>query len=341
MERLFYRVVKVLNVDSIPKAEIHLHLEGAAPPDLVAALAAKKGLDLKGLVREGRYVWRGFSEFLAAYDAAAAVFTTPDDYEALARQVLEGLAAQNTLYAEFFVSPDHAEATGVSWPDYMAAVIRAIEGAERSHGITARLIPLCVRGYGPQNARRVADLVVRNPHPYVTGFGMAGDERMHHPRDFAPAFAAAAEGGLRLTAHAGEFGGPESVAAALDHLKIERVGHGVRASEDPALMRRLAEERIVLEVCPISNVVLEVYPTLAAHPFKTLRDAGVRVTISTDDPPFFGTTIARDYRETAETFGLSAEDLRGVTRTALEAAFCDAPTRARLLKRLDAPLQAP
>ena len=327
--------MSVLNVDSIPKAEIHLHLEGAAPPDLVAKLAAQKGVDLKGLVRDGRYQWRGFSEFLAAYDAAAAVFTTPEDYEALTRSILEGLAAQNVIYAEFFVSPDHAAATGVAWEDYLAAVVRAIEAAEQSHGITARIIPLCVRGYGPENAKKVAELVARTLHPYVTGFGMAGDERMHHPRDFAPAFDIARAAGLKLTAHAGEFGGPESVAAAVEHLKLARVGHGVRASEDPALVKKLAEEGIVLEVCPISNVVLEVYPNLAAHPFKKLRDAGVKVAISTDDPPFFGTTITRDYQEAAETFGLSAEDLRGITRTALEAAFCDEPTRARLLKRLD------
>lgn len=327
------------NVDLIPKAEIHLHLEGAAPPAHVAALAAKKGVDLKGVVQDGRYVWRGFSEFLSAYDVASAVFNTPEDYETLARLVLEDLAAQNALYAEFFISPDHAQATGVSWAEYLGAVVRAIEAVEKSHGITARLIPLCVRGYGPENARRVAELVAATPHPYVTGFGLAGDERLHHPRDFAPAFHVAREAGLRLTAHAGEFGGPESVAAALDHLKIERVGHGVRAVEDPKLVRRLAEEGIVLEVCPISNVVLEVYPSLAAHPFQKLRDAGVKVTISTDDPPFFGTTLTRDYREVGEVFGLSAEDLRGVTRTALEAAFCDEPTRARLLKRLDeAPL---
>ena len=120
--------MSVLNVDSIPKAEIHLHLEGAAPPDLVAKLAAQKGVDLKGLVRDGRYQWRGFSEFLAAYDAAAAVFTTPEDYEALTRSILEGLAAQNVIYAEFFVSPDHAAATGVAWEDYLAAVVDKIAG---------------------------------------------------------------------------------------------------------------------------------------------------------------------------------------------------------------------
>jgi len=164
---------------------------------------------------------------------------------------------------------------------------------------------------------------------------MAGDERHLRQADFATAFRIARDGGLGCTVHAGELSGPDSVRDALDHLPVTRLGHGVRAIEDADLVRRIADAGIVLELCPGSNVALGLYPSLAAHPFRRLMEAGCRVTINTDDPPYWSSTLAGEYAAMAEHQGLSRDDLLAVTRTAIEAAFVDEPTRARLLLRLE------
>ena len=168
------------------------------------------------------------------------------------------------------------------------------------------------------------------------GFGIAGDEQAGKPKDFAWSFDCAREAGLRLTAHAGEWGGPESVRDALDDLGVERIGHGVRAIEDLALVDRLAEDGIVLEVCPGSNVALGVYPDWRAHPIEKLRSRGVKVTVSTDDPPFFHTTMSHEFDRLADAFGWDEGEFDALNRGALDAAFCDEATRDRIAKILEA-----
>ncbi len=201
-------------------------------------------------------------------------------------------------------------------------------------GIVARICLTCVRHLGPERAEAVARQAQRIPHPRVTGFGMAGDERKFDVEDFADAFSIAADAGLGLTAHAGEFAGPASVRDVLDHLHVTRVGHGVRSIEDADLVERLADEAIVLEVCPGSNIALGVFASADEHPLRDLLDAGVPVCLNSDDPPYFDTTLAAEY-ETAQTVsGFSDEELLGCTRTAIEAAFLDEPTRKRLLAKL-------
>jgi adenosine deaminase len=311
-----------------PKVELHLHLEGAAPPALTRALAARKGLALG----DDPYAWGDFSGFLGAYDRVSSVYRTAQDERALAEAVLRECAAHGVIYAEITISPDHAGRH--RWAEHLAAIGEGADAAEAATGIVARFIVTCVRRSGPEGAEAVARLALATPDARVVGFGMAGDERLHAPADFARAFAIAREGGLRLTAHAGEFAGPESVRGALDHLRVERVGHGVRAAEDPELVRRLAAEGVTLEVCPGSNVALGVVPSLAAHPIAALDAAGVPVTVSTDDPPFFGTDMTVEYAGLAETFGWGRDKLRALSRTALSAAFCDDATRARLAARL-------
>lgn len=327
---------------ALPKLELHCHLEGAAPPDLVRRLAARDGIDLSGLFTPaGSYAWSDFSSFIAAYDAAAQVFRTPEDFAELAETYLAASAAEGVIYTEVFLSPDFAARQGLGYVDYVAGVAAGMDRAEAAHGIVGRIIPLVERHFGPDRARAAAEAAVNNPHPRVTGFGMAGDERMFDVAAFAPAFAIAAEAGLGLTAHAGEVCGADSVRATLDALPVRRIGHGVRAIEDPDLVRRLAAEGIVLEVNPGSNVALGVFPSLAAHPLLRLRDAGVKVTVSSDDPPFFLTSMGREYAAVAETFGLGEADLLAFGRTAAAAAFCDEATRARLFARLDAYAAAP
>ncbi|WP_299810162.1 adenosine deaminase [uncultured Roseibium sp.] len=327
---------------TVPKAELHCHIEGAAPPSLVKRLADKHGMDVsKVLDGNGKYVWSDFTTFLKAYDTASAVFRTPADYAILAETYFRMLAAEGAIYGEIFISPDHAQATGLSYRSYVEGLSAGIERAKNDTAIEGRMIAVGVRHFGSAAVERVIKEVIANPNPLVTGFGLAGDERSGHPANFSKAFRMAAEAGLGTTAHAGEFGGPDSVTAALEFLRVKRIGHGVRAIEDKELVKRLADEEIVLEVCPGSNVSLGVYTHLRFHPVNMLRRQGVKVTLNSDDPPFFGTTLGKEYSSVSETFGWTFDDQMEVTRTAIEAAFCDEPTRNRLLVRLDSAVQKP
>jgi len=318
----------------ILKAEIHCHIEGAASPELVAMQAGKYGADISAIIRDGSYVWSDFTSFLRAYDLASMLFRCEDDYALLAETYLADLAAQGAIYSEFFISTDHAVNAGLTPEAYISGLAEGIRRTRAKHGIEARMIATGLRHEGPEAVERAARYIAGNPHPLVTGFGMAGDERMHAPEDFARAFDIARDAGLAITVHAGELAGPESVRGALDHLKPSRIGHGVRAVEDPALVARLADEGIVLEVCPGSNIALGVFRSYADHPFPQLRAAGVKLTLSSDDPPFFHTSLAQEYETARRHFGLDDAALLETTRTAIGAAFVDEETRSALLARL-------
>lgn len=320
----------------LPKAEIHCHIEGAAPPQLVLRQAEKYGVDMSAFIREGSFVWDDFTTFLAAYDAAAGLFRTEEDYALLAETYLTSLAEDGAIYSEFFTSPDHADRAGLSPQAYTDGLGEGIRRAKEKTGIEGRMIVTGVRHFGVKSVEAAARFAVECGHPLVTGFGMAGEERTGHPRDFARAFDIAREAGLGITVHAGELAGWESVAAAMDHLHPSRIGHGVRAIENPDLVRRISDEGTVLEVCPVSNIELKVFGSFADHPFGKLRDAGCRVTLNSDDPPYFWTSLKREYEVATEHFGLDDAALLDVTRTAIEAAFVDDATRAALLARVEA-----
>jgi adenosine deaminase len=324
-----------VSLRDLPKAELHLHLEGAAPPDFIRGLAAEKGIRLSGVFDErGAYVFDDFWQFLKVYEAATSVLQTPEDYARLVTAVLQDRAEDGVIYAETFLSPDFCGGGDISaWADYLAAMREAAQAAERSMGITLRGIVTCIRHFGPDRARRSALCAAETAGDWLVGFGIAGDERAFALKDFTWSFDCAREAGLALTAHAGEWDGPTSVAAALEHLRPARIGHGVRAIEDPALVDRLAEAGTVLEVCPGSNIALGLYPSWRAHPVDRLRRAGVKVTLSTDDPPFFHTTLTREYDRLAEAFDWDEAEFAALNRTALDAAFCDPATRARLAPR--------
>jgi adenosine deaminase len=321
---------------ALPKAELHLHLEGAAPPAFIRGLAVEKGVDLSRVFdAAGHYAWHDFAAFLATYEAACSVLQSPEDFRRLTEAVLRASQAEGVIYTEIFLAPDLCGGGDPgAWPEYLAAIV---EGAEAVQAVTARFIPTAIRHFGSERAEAAARVTVAHLHPHVTGFGMGGEERFGQPMDYVRAYAIAAEAGLGLTVHAGEIAGPESVAAALDHLPVTRIGHGVRAVEDPALVRRLAAQGITLEVNPGSNVALGLYPELAAHPVARLRAAGVPVTLSTDDPPYFHTTLSAEYAALAAAFGWTPADFSAMNRTAMNAAFCDAGTRAAILSRLDPP----
>jgi len=320
----------------IPKIELHLHLEGGAPPAFIRGIAREKHVDLSGIFREdGGYTYRDFWHFLEVYEAATGVLTTPEDYARLTTAVLEESAANGVVYAETFLSPDFCGGGDVgAWREYLAAIREAADAAEAAHGITLRGIITCIRHFGPERARPIARCAAETAGDWITGFGMAGDELKGKPGDFLWSFDCAREAGLRITVHAGEWGGAQSVRDALDALNPERIGHGVQAIDDPALVDRLAEDGIVLEVCPGSNVFLGVYPDWRSHPIEKLRERGVKVTVSTDDPPFFGITMTSDYENLNRHFGWDEQVFAEVNRTALDAAFCDAATKEKIEKRL-------
>ncbi|WP_068119095.1 adenosine deaminase [Tropicimonas marinistellae] len=322
----------------VPKVELHLHLEGAAPPGFVRSLAAEKRVDLSGIFDEsGSYAYDGFVDFLRVYEAATSVIETPEDYGRLVRTVLEELAYHGVVYAETFVSPDFCGGGDLAaWREYLASMQEAAAAAEATDGIVLRGVVTPIRHFGPERAKAPALCAAETAGDWIVGFGMGGNEAVGNPGDFAWAFDCAREAGLRLTCHAGEWGGPDSVRGAVDDLRVERIGHGVRAIEDLALVGDLAERGIVLEVCPGSNIALGLYPDWAAHPIERLRSRGVKVTVSTDDPPFFHTTMTREFERLADTFGWDTDDFAALNRLAAEAAFCDAETRKTILKKLEA-----
>ena len=324
-------------MSQIPKLELHLHLEGAAPPTFIRGMAAEKKIDLSVIFDDaGAYKYDGFTDFLRVYEAACTVLKTPEDFGRLTTAVLAESAANGVIYTEMFLSPDFCGGGDLgAWREYLHAMVEACGKAQTQDGITARGIVTCIRHFGPEKAKPIALCAAETMGDFITGFGMGGDEGIGHQGDFAWAFDAAREAGLRLTTHAGEFGGPASVREAIRDLRVERIGHGVRSIEDLALVDELAEAGVTLEVCPGSNVALGLYPRVADHPIAKLRTRGVNVTVSTDDPPFFHTTMEREYVALADAFGWDDTDFAGLNDTALEAAFCDAETKAALRKQLE------
>ncbi len=320
----------------VKKAELHVHLEGTMPPALVRQLAAGNGsiIDPTTFKSETEFAWNDFWHFLDCYDKAAAAILTKEDYRLVTYDYLARCAQEDTIYVEMFSSPDHAAEVGMSYADHLEGIAAGIEDAYKEFGIIGRIIVTCVRHFGPERALKVAAQFVGTPHPYVVGFGMGGDEAQFHPKDFAPAFRLVSEAGYPTTTHAGEFGGPESIRASLKYLSVSRLGHGVRAIEDAALIQELAEKKIPMELCPGSNVATGLYNDRRSHPFRVLMDAGCIVTLNSDDPPFFATSIGHEYEKAARNYYLSDKDLENITRNAIFASFCDDALKEELLAKI-------
>jgi len=319
----------------LAKAELHVHLEGTAPPELVSRIAARNGVDLpeRLLGTDGRFRYTDFLDFLATYDLAASVMRTGEDYRDITYEYLCSCASGGALYVELTASPDHAALVGMSDEEHLDGIARGIDDARRDAGIEGRILTSAVRNFGVEQAVRVARYTASRPHPYVVGFSMAGDEAGFPAGDFAEAYAIVAGAGLGCTIHAGEWAGADSVRAALA-LPITRISHGVRAIEAPSVVAELSARGIVLECCPTSNVILGVYPSYEQHPLPALHAAGVPVTLGSDDPPYFGATIEGEYEVCSQRMGFSDDVLREITRTAIDAAFCDDELRAELHDRL-------
>ncbi|HEY1569004.1 MAG TPA: adenosine deaminase [Solirubrobacteraceae bacterium] len=325
-----------MTVDSLPKVELHVHLEGTAPPELVQRLARRNGVPLpeRLLNEHGRFHYDDFLDFLRAYDLAASVIRTGEDYRDITYEYLSACAHEGAIYVELTASPDHANEMGLSHAEHIGGIAQGIDDARAQCGIEGRILISAVRNFGVDRALAVAGYAAAETHPYIVGFSMAGDEANFPIGDFAEAYAIAAAAGLGCTVHAGEWAGPDSVRAALS-LPVTRIDHGVRAVEEPALVSEIAEREIVLNTCPTSNVVLGVFAGYEEHPLPALRDAGVRLTLGSDDPPYFGATIGGEYTVCAERLGFSEAELQAITATAIEAAFCDDELKGALRARSD------
>jgi adenosine deaminase len=319
----------------IPKAELHVHLEGTAPPALIRRLAERNGLDVPEGVfaAPDRFAWRDFLDFLNTYNLAASVIRTVQDYRDVTFEYLASCAREGAVYIELLASPGHADSVGLSDAEHFGAIAAGIDDARAAFGIEARILAVAVRNFGAPAAEGIARRLAADRHRYVVGFNLAGDEAGFPPGPFAEAFAIAAAAGLGCSVHAGEHAGAASVRAALE-LPVTRISHGVRAVEDPALVRELVERGLVLEVCPTSNVATGVFASFEEHPMRALHEAGVKVTLGSDDPPYFGCSIGGEYAVARERLGFEGEgELEHITRTAIEASFAEHALKRALLTR--------
>ena len=325
-------------IQSMPKAELHVHLEGSIEPDLMFRLAARNGIALRYRSEEelrAAYRFSNLQSFLDVYYAGLTVLLKERDFFDMTRAYLERAHADNVVHAEVFVSPQAHTRRGIALGAVIEGIDAALRGAERDFGMTSRLILGLQRQWSEQDALDTLE-AARPWRDRVTGIGLGGPELDHPPRKFARAFERARELGWRTVAHAGEEGPAAYVAETIDVLKVDRVDHGVRCEEDPSLVSRLAELQIPLTVCPVSNVKLRVFPDLASHNLKRLLDANVCVTVNSDDPSYFLGYVNDNYAGCEEALGLTRDDLHRLARNSFTAAFLDEPRRAGYLGRLDA-----
>ena len=326
-------------IAALPKTELHLHLVGSASVPTVMELSrrhADAGLPTEVDALERFYAFRDFSHFIEVYIAVNGLVRTADDVRALAVGAVRDAAACNVTYVELTVTPASHFLVGISPDDLAVALAAAREDALRLHGVTLNWIFDIASEQGVDVAWQALRFAVDHRPPGTVAFALAGPE-VGWPRSvFRPQFEAAFEAGLASVVHAGETTGPETIWEALRDLRAQRIGHGVSAVQDPALVEHLVTTPVALEVCPTSNLRTRAVATIADHPLPRLLAAGVPVTLSTDDPGMFATDLNREYALVQDAFGLSDRDLLAIARTGAEHALCDDLTRRALLAALDA-----
>jgi adenosine deaminase len=321
---------------SLPKAELHIHLEGSMRTDLVLELADRAGVAPPSGLGEGGWRFDGFVDFIGQYIALCALLKEPEDFRRLAYQVTEDLAANGVRYAEAVFSPsNHAERLGGDWFGPIEAVLDGLAAGERDHGTQVRLTPDIVRDLGLEAADHVLETALKFAGHGVVALNCAGSERTAIA-PFAGHFRRAKAAGLRSVPHAGEWAGARNVWDTLTYFLPDRIGHGVSAATDPALMATLADRGIPLEISPVSNVATGVFPSMREHPFPVLRDAGVVVTLNSDDPPMFGAWLADVYEAARDTWSFTDDELAEIARTGVRASFADDDVKAGLLGAIDA-----
>ncbi|MGW3952754.1 adenosine deaminase [Streptomyces sp. NPDC004752] len=324
----------------LPKAELHLHIEGTLEPELAFRLAERNGVKLPyantGELREA-YRFEDLQSFLDLYYALMAVLRTERDFEDLADAYLARAAAQGVRHAEIFFDPQAHLARGVAMDTVVEGLWRALGSSVENHGVSTRLIMCFLRDESAESALRT--LEAARPHlDRITGVGLDSAEVGHPPVKFREVYEAAAALGLRRVAHAGEEGPPEYIAEALDVLGVERIDHGLRCMEDPALVERLVRERIPLTLCPLSNVRLRTVDVLTEHPLPAMLDAGLMCTVNSDDPAYFGGYVGDTFDAVRAALGLTEDRLRELARNSFLASFLedDEERRRRYLAEVDA-----
>jgi len=324
----------------LPKAELHLHIEGTLEPELAFELARRNGVELPWAGTEGlreAYRFRDLQSFLDLYYELMAVLRTERDFEDLADAYLARAAAQGVRHAEIFFDPQAHLARGVGMGTVVEGLWRALGRSPETHGVSTRLIMCFLRDESAESA--MATLEAAEPYlDRITGVGLDSAEAGHPPAKFREVYEAAAGLGLRRVAHAGEEGPPAYIAEALDVLGVERIGHGLRCVADPALVRRLVRDRVPLTLCPLSNVRLRAVDTLADHPLPAMLDAGLMCTVNSDDPAYFGGYAGDNFDAVQRVLGLSRERLRELARNSFLASFLedDEELRARYLAEVEA-----
>jgi adenosine deaminase len=314
---------------ALPKAELHVHLEGSMEPATLLRLARRRGVELPARDEAGLRDWfrfRDFEHFVEIYLTCSRCLRDPEDFQVVARDHLAVQAHQGVLVSEVhFTVATHIWA-GRNGGEIMDALAEVAAESESRYGVRLRFILDMIRNF-PERADATLDLALSHRGRTVVAVGLTGMEGQFPDTPFREHFTEAARQGLHRVAHAGEHSGPATVRSALEGCGAERIGHGVRAIEDPALVAELVARRVPLEICPSSNVCLGVFPALAAHSFAPLAAAGVEVTVNSDDPPMFGTTLAEEYARLAETFGYERSDLERFARASLRHAFVPAADR--------------
>lgn len=324
----------------LPKAELHLHIEGTLEPELAFALAARNGVPLPYADTEElrtAYLFDDLQSFLDLYYALMAVLRTEDDFTELADAYLARAAAQGVRHAEIFFDPQAHTARGVPIGAVIEGLGRALESSEEKHGISTQLIMCFLRDRSAESALETLEAAKPYLHR-ISAVGLDSAEVGHPPAKFREVYAAADALGLRKVAHAGEEGPPAYITEALDVLGVERVDHGLRCMEDPELVKRLVADRVPLTLCPLSNVRLRAIDTLEEHPLRAMMDAGLLCTVNSDDPAYFGGYVGDTFHAVHEALGLEREQLRTLARNSFEAAFLDhdEERRARYLSEVEA-----
>jgi adenine deaminase len=323
---------------ALPKAELHIHIEGSLEPELIFALAQRNGVKLPYASVEAlrqAYAFTDLQSFLDIYYAGASVLLHEADFFDMAWAYLQRAHADHVVHAEIFFDPQTHTARGVDIGVVIAGLKRACDKAQAEFGLTSALILCFLRHLSEEDAFATLDAAL--PHrAHFIGVGLDSSEVGHPPSKFSRVFARCRELGLRIVAHAGEEGPPPYIWEALDDLKAERIDHGVRSLDDPALVAELARRRTPLTVCPLSNLKLCVVNDLRDHPMKRLLDAGLCATVNSDDPAYFGGYLNANFVQTVEALNLSRDDVITLARNSFEASFIDAATRAKHLARLEA-----
>ena len=325
-------------LQKMPKAELHIHIEGSLEPELIFALASRNGVTLNYASVEAlrrAYAFTDLQSFLDIYYAGASVLLHEQDFYDMTRAYLQRARADNVRHAEIFFDPQTHTERGVAFSTVINGIYRALQDANREWGMSAALIMCFLRHLSEEDAFATLDMALPHRDKFI-GVGLDSSERGHPPEKFARGFARCKELGLHLVAHAGEEGPPEYIRTALDVLHVERIDHGVRCLEDAALTQRLAKEQVPLTVCPLSNIKLRVFDRLADHNLLKLLDAGLVVTVNSDDPAYFGGYMNENFIQMFEALPLQRQHARQLARNSFTASFLDNATRQKFLDEVDA-----